>query len=324
MAKVRKPICIVSCLLITSIIAASCGGSSSSGSSNVGKTAPTVTMASGQHPMSSMGGSDSMMGKSLPAKVRIANVVAGSGGKGKAVDVWAGTPQAGKKLATVNYGSISDVLTPLAGKYDVAQEQHGQSVYNYSLTIVPKGSTSVEEGIQQNETAYPGDELTVVVGDSTLDGAKGFSAYVYFTKIKTERDSIIALFSNIKAKSGQRLLMLDTMGIIPPPKDDTKPAPEFDAAVDGKCLPEIGVDGMAPPSSAHTRTMMPINQGAVSFAYEIGEDVTSVDVVGGSSAVPDCGSKPIATIDMGKATGPHSVAMLYGPIDSLKVLTLNP
>jgi len=258
-------------------------------------------------------------------KVRVIDLASGTDGSGQAIDVWAGSgpgSSSSKKLATVDYATRSDELTPLRSSYSQPQDRNGKQVYGYQLWFVPKGATTTDAGIYQNGDAYPGDELTVLVyttPGSTTARSLGFLAY-YF-KAADHGDGTRTTFQDIAAPSGSKLVALDAHGVKSPAYDPANPtSTAFDLSAGSGCLPEVKPKGSI-TSDANSRYTIS-TESVPDFAYVLKGDASSVEVTKVATGVttePQC-SHTVATVVLPDSASDHVLVFLYGDPAAPKAL----
>ncbi len=313
-------------------LVASCGGGGggSGRSSKVGDKTASSSGSGGSSfgPSSSgnggsvgSGGSD--YSRKLPAKVRVVNLYSRSD-KGEKVDVWAGTPQSGKKIGTVDYGAVSDSLSPLTSSNSLPQKKvNGNDVYSYTMSFYTEGGTDEKQQVSlQNEMAFPGDELTILVGTGlatpqSFAPAAG-SDVVLFTKTDNLATGTGVLFDKADLPAGKSLLYVSAAGV--PAASDPSKDLTFDLGQEGKgCLPEVG-PGAPAPGDTHSRSLT-TRQSIGNFYYVVSPGPQKINLYGGTDT--GCKGQPIAgPFKVDASSGDHVGLLLYGPPDDLKSLVV--
>ncbi len=145
----------------------------------------------------------------------VVDLVADAAGAGQDIDVWSGPITAGIKLATVHYGEVSPPLQPMGNTNDLGKDVGGTTVYSYGLSIVPAGTTPADAGSSQNEFAYQGDQLYVMVtAPSDVPGATTYGTKVFFTAAGAQRppeDAVNLVLAGVDAPANDRLVLLDAV-----------------------------------------------------------------------------------------------------------------
>lgn len=314
-------------VLVLSAVAA-CGGGGGGAEAGPG---PEPIASVSESPSGSTGGTAYSV--QLPVKLRVVNLFT-LGGAEQQVDVWAGTPQSGMKLATVDYGAVSDVLTPLASELSQPQNKGGKDSYQYMISLYKAGETdSLAEIAQQGEASYPGDEITMIAAPSgitpqSFNPAAG-SLRVLFTTSDPASGSG-SMFDKTPTPAGQSLLYVDASGEIP--VSGSTPAPggqlpdgaTYDLGQPGKgCLAETGPSAPA-AGDTHSRALFSRNSGG-GFFYVLAPGqqhvapypLTSTPSKNGCSGAPAGGPFDVTATD-----GGHQGLFLYGEPSALKALVL--
>ncbi len=316
---------------------AACGGGGSSGGGGLGKgdgskggnggsdkNATSTPSSDGSGSTGSGGGSGgSNVSRELDVKIQVVNVYS-LAGKGAPIDIWAGTPQSGKKLTTLDYGKTSDVLTPLASKFSLPEKIDGKDVYSYTMSFYAEGGTTEKEQVaQQGEKAFPGDELTILVGPG-LATPQSFAPdagkdVVLFTKSGNPTSSNDAsLFEKAEAPAGKGLVYVSALGV--PVAENPSSNLTFDVGQEGKgCLPETGPQAPR-PGDTHSRTLTsPDSIGG--FFYVVPPGTQQLGLYGARDA--GCKGTPLGgPFEVTVNSGDHAGLVVYGPPDDLKSLTL--
>ncbi len=305
--------------------ACSSSKSSTLPTANGGYGSPTTTSGSGSG--TTPPGVRTSLTIKLAVKVKVLNLAADASGVGSDIDVWAGSgPSGGVKLATVHYAQRSDDLTPLASKYYEPTETNGQKIYPYQISFVASGTTPATALAVQNEDAYPGDELTMVIASAprvSQGGTPGYATQVLLTKTGSGRTGGGLggeLFSGLKAPANDRLLYFNAFGLVGTAATATTGSnpPSYDLGLAGSgCVGEVGASDQPPVSTANSR----VSVGQSSFSTFAYTPAVSATAVGVYPSATQCAGTALAQIPLPASSGDRVIAFLYGPLNGLKSLT---
>jgi hypothetical protein len=267
----------------------------------------------------------------LPVRLRVVNLFTLSGAE-QQVDVWAGTPVSGKKLATVDYGTVSEVLTPLASSSSQPQSKGGQDSYQYTITLYKAGLTDpLAEIAQQGEGSFPGDEITMVAAPSGISPQSFKPAAgnlrVLFTASNPASGNG-SMYDKTQAAADQSLLYVDASGEIPGTGSARAPGSQlpdgstYDLGQPGKgCLGEVGPSAPA-PGDTHSRALFSRSSGGGFFyVLDPGQHQVAPYALSSTPSKSGCTGTPAAgPFDVAAAAGGRQGLFLFGQPSALKAL----
>lgn len=194
----------------------------------------------------------------------------------------------------------------------------GKDIYSYTLSFFTEGGTSEKEQVSlQSERAYPGDELTIVVGPG-LANPQSFapaagSIQVLFAKTDNPTADTGVLFSDAETPAGKALVYANGNGV--PSTEEAKPGLTFDVGQVGPgCLPEVG-PGAPAPGDTHSRA--PVPSGNFYYVISAGTQQLGLYGPGGCTGTPIGGPFEVEV-----GSGDRVGLFVYGPANDPKALVV--
>lgn len=294
------------------------GGDTAGGSATGDTTGGDTPGGSG-----SGGTSDLHPTRALNMQIRVVNLWIPTGAQqGGAIDVWVGSPQfGGKKLKTVEYGTVSEFFPPETDAPLGSGPADGHE--DYRLTFYPVGKTGDDdELITQNGTSSPGAKVTYLTMPADPDG-RGLTLQSFLDDPGSEPTPAGSLDDPVlQIPAGKAVLSL-TAAPMQYRGADPKNGPSYVAAsVGGQCLQYLDREtGKVHEDPNVVETL----GGTYSLAYVVdpGAKVRVNQFPDDQTSAADtCAGKPtLDGIDPGIAAGQRAYGFVYG-IDEQQVKIL--